>query len=109
MNEEEELNLDDVFDVPRPQYEINRQKLNESRVIEPNRFQNQLQEFGEFGKKYIYDPEDPSAASEFMFEMAIDAGILGRSFGEDLPTGIATVIQRRLAKRALSESTAYWY
>ena len=48
MNEEEELNLDDVFDVPRAQYQINRQKLNESRVLEPERFQNQLQEFGEF-------------------------------------------------------------
>ena len=111
MNEEE-LNLDDVFDVPRPQYEINRQKLNESRsrLREPNRFQNQLQQFGEFGKKYIYDPEDPSAASEFMLDMAIDAGILGRSLGEDFfTTGIPTVIQRRLAKRVLSDSTDYWY
>ena len=109
MNEEEELNLDDVFDVPRAQYQINRQKLNESRVLEPERFQNQLQEFGEFGKKYIFDPEDPTDTSEFLFDMAIDAGIIGRSFPEDLPTGIATVIQRRLAKRVLSESTDYWY
>lgn len=109
MNEEEELNLDDVFDVPRAQYQINRQKLNESRVLEPERFNTQLQEFGEFGRKYILDPDDPSGISEFMFDMAIDAGIIGRSFPEDLPTGIATVLQRRLAKRVLSESTDYWH
>ena len=103
MNKEE-LNLDDVFDVPRPQYEINRQKLNESRVIEANRFQNQMDTV----KKFI-DPEDPTFISEFMLDLAIDGGIIGRSIGEDLPAGIATVVQRRLAKRALSESTDYWY
>ena len=105
MNEEEELNLDDVFDVPRPQYEINRQKLNESRALEPERFNTQLQTI----KSVFPDFQDPSDMSEFMLDMAVDAGILGRSFGEDLPAGIATVIQRRLAKRVLSESTDYWY
>ena len=105
MNEEEELNLDDVFDVPRPQYEINRQKLNESRALEPERFNTQLQTI----KSVFPDFQDPSDMSEFMLDMAVDAGILGRSFGTDLPAGIATVIQRRLAKRVLSESTDYWY
>ena len=102
---EEELNLDDVFDVPRPQYEINRQKLNESRALEPERFNTQLQTI----KSVFPDFQDPSDMSEFMLDMAVDAGILGRSFGTDLPAGIATVIQRRLAKRVLSESTDYWY
>ena len=105
MNEEEELNLDDVFDVPRPQYEINRQKLNESRALEPERFDTQLQSI----KSVFPDFQDPSDMSEFMLDMAVDAGILGRSFGTALPAGIATVIQRRLAKRVLSESTDYWY
>ena len=105
MNEEEELNLDDVFDVPRPQYEINRQKLNDSRIKDPDRFNTQLQTI----KSVFPDFQDPKDMSEFMLDMAVDAGILGRSFGEDLPAGIATVIQRRLAKRVLSDSTDYWY
>ena len=105
MNEEEELNLDDVFDVPRPQYEINRQKLNESRALEPERFDTQLQTI----KSIFPDFQDPSDVSEFMLDMAVDAGILGRSFGTDLPAGIATVASRRVAKRVLSESTDYWY
>ena len=104
MNEEE-LNLDDIFDVPRPQYEINRQKLNESRQKDPDRFNTQLQTI----KSVFPDFQDPKDMSEFMLDMAVDAGILGRSFGEDLPYGIATVIQRRLAKRVLSDSTDYWY
>ena len=105
MNEEEELNLDEVFDVPRPQYEINREKLNQSRQQDPDRFNTQLQTI----KSVFPDFQDPKDMSEFMLDMAVDAGILGRSFGEDLPAGIATVIQRRLAKRVLSESTDYWY
>ena len=104
MNEEE-LNLDEVFDVPRPQYEINRQKLNESRQKDPDRFNTQLQTI----KQLFPDFQDPRDMSEFMLDMAVDAGILGRSFGEDLPAGIATVVQRRLAKRVLSDSTDYWH
>tara|TARA_B100002019_G_scaffold5756_1_gene4650 strand:- start:174 stop:1679 length:1506 start_codon:yes stop_codon:yes gene_type:complete len=103
MNEEEELNLDDVFDVPRPQYEINRQKLNESRVLEADRFPKQVDQFTKFGQQF-FDPE------EQLLDMAIDAGILSRTLGEDFfTTGIPTVIQRRLAKRVLSDATDYWY
>ena len=104
MNEEE-LNLDEVFDVPRPQYEINREKLNQSRQQDPDRFNTQLQTI----KSVFPDFQDPKDMSEFMLDMAVDAGILGRSFGTDLPAGITTVISRRLAKRVLSESTDYWY
>ena len=43
MNEEEELNLDDIFDVPRAQYEINRQRQQEYRNLNPDRFQDQVQ------------------------------------------------------------------
>ena len=102
MNKEEELNLDDVFDVPRAQYQINRDKLNESRALEPERFSTQVDQFTEFGQKFL-DPE------EQLLDMAYDAGILAKSFPEDLITGIATVASRRVAKRALSESTDYWY
>lgn len=64
MNEEEELNLDDVFDVPRAQYEINRQKLNESRVVDPNRFQEQLDTI-----QTVVNPEDPTFLSELLMDM----------------------------------------
>ena len=63
MNEEE-LNLDDVFDVPRAQYEINRQKLNESRVVDPNRFQEQLDTI-----QTVLNPEDPTFLSELLMDM----------------------------------------
>lgn len=63
MNEEE-LNLDDVFDVPRAQYEINRQKLNESRVVDPNRFQEQLDTI-----QTVVNPEDPTFLSELLMDM----------------------------------------
>ena len=102
MNEEE-LNLDEIFDVPRPQYEINRQKLNESRALQPDRFPKQVDQFTEFGQK-LFDPQ------EQLLDMAIDAGILSRTLGEDFfTTGIPTVINRRLAKSVVSDSTKEWF
>lgn len=103
MNEEEELNLDEIFDVPRPQYEINRQKLNESRALQPDRFPKQVDQFTEFGQK-LFDPQ------EVLLDMAIDAGILSRTLGEDFfTTGIPTVINRRLAKSVVADSTKEWF
>jgi len=109
MNEEDILS--EAFDTPRAQYQENRDKLRESRMqsLDPNKFSKQMQQFGEFGKKYIYDPEDPSAASEFFTDLAIDTGILGRTIGEDLPAGIATVISRRVSKNIVSDATKDWY
>ena len=77
-----------------PVYESNRQKLQATRNLDPNRFQSQLQTI----QKFTPDLSDPKEASEFFTDLAVDAGIIGRSLGEDLPTGIATVIARRLAK-----------
>jgi hypothetical protein len=109
MNKEDILS--EAFDTPRAQYQENRDKLRESRMqsLDPNKFSKQMQQFGEFGKKYIYDPEDPSAASEFFTDLAIDTGILGRTIGEDLPAGIATVISRRVSKNIVSDATKDWY
>ena len=110
---EEELTIDNIFSLPQnqfqKQYEINRQKVKESRNLDPNKFSKQVQQFGEFGKKYIYDPSDPSAAQDFILDMAYDLGILSRTIGEDLPAGIATVMQRRLAKSVVADATKDWY
>ena len=67
---------------------------------DPDRFESQLETI----KSIAPDPRDPREISEFL-DMAIDAGVLGRSFPEDLPTGIATVIARRLAKALLLNKT----
>ena len=82
----------DQFD--NPVYESNRQKLQATRNLDPNRFQSQLQTI----QKFTPDLSDPKEASEFFTDLVVDTGIIGRSLGEDLPTGIATVIARRLAK-----------
>ena len=84
-------------------YEKNRRKLKESREesLDPDRFESQLETI----KSIAPDPTDPKEISEFFTDMAIDAGILGRSLGEDLPTGIATVIARRLAKNTNLQNT----
>ena len=77
-------------------YEKNRKKLKKTREesADPDRFQSQLETI----QKFTPDLSDPKEASEFFTDMAVDAGILGRSLGEDLPAGIALVISRRLAK-----------
>ena len=87
MNEEEEV---------VPTYESNRQKLQQSRErsLDPDRFQSQLETI----KSIAPDPTDPKEISEFFTDMAADAGILGKTFPEDLPTGIRLVIARRLSK-----------
>ena len=78
------------------EYEKNRRKLKKSREesLDPDRFESQLETI----KSIAPDPKDPREISEFFTDMALDAGILGRSFPEDLPTGIATVFARRMAK-----------
>ena len=77
-------------------YEKNRERLRKTREesADPDRFQSQLETI----QKFTPDPMDPKEVSEFLTDMAVDAGILGRSLGEDLPAGIALVISRRLAK-----------
>jgi len=86
MNEEKEEVV--------PTYESNRQKLQQSRNLDPNRFQSQLETI----QKYTPDLSDPKEASEFFTDLAVDAGILGRTFGEDFPQGVGYVIGRRLTK-----------
>ena len=85
------------------EYEKNRRKLRESREesLDSDRFDSQLETI----KSIAPDPTDPKEISEFFTDMAIDAGILGRSLGEDLPTGIATVIARRMAKNTNLQNT----
>ena len=77
-------------------YEKNRERLKKTREesADPDRFESQLETI----KSIAPDPTDPREISEFFTDMAVDAGILGRSLGEDLPGGIALVISRRLAK-----------
>jgi len=77
-------------------YEKNRKRLKKTREesADPDRFQSQLETI----QKYTPDLSNPREVSEFMLDAIVDTGIIGRSIGEDLPAGIATVIQRRLAK-----------
>ena len=69
MNEEEELNLDDIFDVPRAQYEINRQRQQEYRNLNPDRFQDQVQTtkkaVGDFATGVVEDLSTPRGITEF--------------------------------------------
>ena len=84
-------------------YEKNREKLKKTREesADPDRFESQLETI----KSIAPDPTDPIEISEFFTDMAVDAGILGRSLGEDLPAGIATVIARRMAKNTNLQNT----
>jgi len=94
-------------------YEKNREKLRKTREesVDPDKFQSQVEAFGKFGKKYIFDSENPRDYSEFLVDMAMDAAVLTRSTNlTDLPVGIAAVISRRLAKnpslqKIIKEST----
>ena len=98
MNEEE-LNLDDVFDVPRAQYEINRQKLNESRVVDPNRFQEQLDTI-----QTVVNPEDPTFLSELLMDMKTGFDTAKKVPGGPVPKVVAAggaIATRRLGSKAL--------
>ena len=78
-------------------YEKNRKRLKETREesADPDRFQSQLETI----QKYTPDLANPREVTEFFSDLAIDAGILGRTLNpSDLPGGIALVISRRLAK-----------
>ncbi len=94
MRTGEQIFNPDTDQFGNPVYESNRQKLQATRNLDPNRFESQLQTI----QKFTPDLSDPKEASEFFTDLVVDAGIIGRSLGEDLPTGIATVIARRLAK-----------
>tara|TARA_B100000242_G_C43030860_1_gene480227 strand:- start:41 stop:1756 length:1716 start_codon:yes stop_codon:yes gene_type:complete len=84
-------------------YEKNRERLKKTREesADPDRFESQLETI----KNVVPDLSNPKEASEFFTDMIIDTGIIGRSLGEDLPTGIATVIARRLAKNTNLQNT----
>ena len=92
----------EAFDM-ETEYELRRKKLREQREesLDPDRFESQLETI----KSIAPNLSDPKEASEFFTDMAVDAGILGRSLGEDLPTGIATVIARRMAKNTNLQNT----
>lgn len=92
----------EAFDM-EAEYELRRKKQREQRKesLDPDRFESQLETI----KSVAPNLSDPKEASEFFTDMAVDAGILGRSLGEDLPTGIATVIARRLAKNTNLQNT----
>ena len=78
-------------------YEKNRERVKKTREesADPDRFQSQLETI----QKYTPDLANPREVTEFFSDLAIDAGILGRTLNpSDLPGGIALVISRRLAK-----------
>ena len=96
---EEVMGPDEDDDEGISAYALNRQKLNESRIFEENRFQNQVQTtkkaVGDFATGVVEDLSTPRGATEFTLDMVTDAGILARSFPEDLVTGISAVAARR--------------
>lgn len=83
-------------------YQLNRRKLNQSRFTDSNRFKNQVQTtkkvVGDIATGVVEDLSTPRGVTEFTLDMITDAGILARSFPEDLPTGIAAVAARRALK-----------
>ena len=94
---EQELGPDEDDEEAVSAYALNRQKLNASRNLNPNRFQEQMDAM----KKAGIDPMDPAFIGDFMFDMAQDAAIVLKS---DNPYTAARVIAaRRLAKRALKD------
>ena len=94
---EQELGPDEDDEEAVSAYALNRQKLNASRNLNPNRFQEQMDAIKEAG----IDPMDPAFVGDFMFDMAQDAAIVLKS---DNPYVAAQAIAaRRLAKRALKE------
>ena len=100
MNEEE-LNLDDVFDVPRAQYEINRQKLNKNRrrLTDPNRFQEQLDTI-----QTVINPEDPTFLSELLMDMKTGFDTAKKVPGGPVPKVVAAggaIATRRALKGIL--------
>jgi len=66
---------------------------------DPNRFQQQLQT----AKQFMPDFKDPAAVSEFYTDLILDAGTIMRSFPEDIPTGIASIVSRRTAKKLIKQ------
>lgn len=94
--------LSEAFDTPRQQYQVNRDKLNASRNLDPNRFTDQVQTtkkaVGDFATGVVEELSTPQGITEFTFDMIRDAGILARS---DLPTGIATIAKLRFGKEFL--------
>ena len=96
---EQELGPDEDDEEAVSAYALNRQKLNASRNLNPNRFQEQMDAMKEAG----IDPTDPAFISEFMFDMAQDAAIVLKS---DNPYVAARAIAaRRAAKKAIKENT----
>ena len=81
-------------------YEKNRRKLKKNRdeSLDPDRFKSQLETIKKGVETVTPDLSSPKEMSEFFTDLVIDTGIIGRSLGEDLPTGIATVFARRMAK-----------
>ena len=96
---EEAMGPDEDDDEGISQYALNRLKLNQSRVFEEGRFQNQVQTtkkaIGDFATNVVEDLGTPQGITEFTTDLVMDAGILAKSFPEDLVTGIGAVAARR--------------
>jgi len=95
----EAMGPDEDDDEGISQYALNRLKLNQSRVFEEGRFQNQVQTtkkaIGDFATNVVEDLGTPQGITEFTTDLVMDAGILAKSFPEDLVTGIGAVAARR--------------
>jgi len=99
MNEEE-LSLDDIFDAPRAQYQINRDKQKgiRSQALDPNRFQQQIDSI-----KKVVDPEDPTFVSELLMDMKTGFDTAKKIPGGPVPKAIGAagaIGFRRLTSRA---------
>ena len=92
------------FEMRRAEYQINRDKLNASRNLDPSRFPNQVQTakktVGDFATKVVQDMSTPEGITEFTLDMFRDASILATS---DLPTGLVTVAKLRFGKEFLDQ------
>ena len=102
------LNLpQEQFQEEKKAYEINRDKLNASRNIDPNKFTDQVQTttkvVKDFATQFAEELSTPRGLQDFTLDMFRDASILARSFPEDLPTGLATVAKLRFGEEFLEQ------
>ena len=81
---EEAMGPDEDDDEGISAYALNRQKLNQSRVVDPDRFQKQMDTLQQF-----VNPEDPTFLSEFLMDMKTGLDTAKKAPGGPVVKGLA--------------------
>ena len=81
---EEAMGPDEDDDEGISAYALNRQRLNQSRVVDPDRFKNQMDTLQQF-----VNPEDPTFLSEFLMDMKTGLDTAKKAPGGPVVKGLA--------------------